>query len=117
MPMTRFLQKARKYEIQSYDRPKDIKLLKKTHIPFSGSLFKHPYDREKLILVADPVSSNTFYYEFKTKDIAGVEELPNQVDPEGESYNISRIWVRKGSLAVRCAPFRVEDLRVSVGGA
>jgi len=102
-----------KFEIQSYKRPKDVKSLTNTHISFSGSPQKHPYDSKKIIIVADPYSTNTFYYEFNTRDISYVEEMPNIVTIDGETITLARVWVKKRSVGVRCTPFLVEDTRVN----
>ncbi len=107
------LQKAEKFEIQAYKKPKDLKKLKDTHVAFSGSPQKHPYDSDKIILVSDPFSSNTFYFEFNKDDISYVEELPNLVNVDGEVMTLARIWVKKMSVGVRCTPFLVEDTRVA----
>lgn len=104
---------AQKLEIQAYQRPADVKNLRKTHVAFTGSPHKHPYDRDRVVLIVDPSSSNTVYYEFSKKDIRYVEELPNQVSPEGDTYLMMRIWVKKHSIAVRSSAFVVEDTRVS----
>jgi len=111
MELTNILQKAEKFEIQTYKKPGDYTNLTKSHISFSGSPQKHPYDSEKIILVSDPYCANTFYFEFYTRDITYVEELPSMVTIEGESITMARIWVKKRSLGVRCTPFRVEDTR------
>jgi inorganic pyrophosphatase len=52
-----------------------------------------------------------FGYEFIKEDISYFEELPNLVDPNGETVTMGRIWVKKGSLGIRCTPFIVEDTR------
>jgi inorganic pyrophosphatase len=101
--------KSAKFEIQAYEKPKDMKQLSETHVAFTGSPQKHPYDAEKVILVPDPFSTNTFYYEFKKTDISYVEELPTLVNAEGETVSMVRIWVRKMCIGLRCAPFVVED--------
>ncbi|MBW1900438.1 MAG: inorganic pyrophosphatase Ppa [Deltaproteobacteria bacterium] len=111
MSNDRFLQKAEKFEIQTYKRPKNFKSLKKSHVAFSGSPQKHPHDSEKVILVSDPFSTSTFYFEFKKKDVTYVEELPNLVNLEGEIVPMARIWIKKMSVGVRCTPFLVEDTR------
>src|SRR4030042_61854 len=85
MATENFPQEVKKFEIEAYQRPKNLKELKKTHVPFSGSPLKHPYDPEKVILVADPYSTHPFYYEFKSSDISYMEELPNLVDVEGKT--------------------------------
>jgi len=97
-------------EITKYKRPKDHKNIKKTHVAFTGSPRKHPYDANKIILVSDPFSRNNHYYEFKTDDISFVEELPNIVNIDDEVIPVVRIWVRKRSIGIRCTPFWVEDL-------
>ena len=51
-------QETKKFEVEAYRRPKNLKELRKTHVPFSGSPLKHPYDPEKVILVADPYSTH-----------------------------------------------------------
>lgn len=100
-----------KFEIDTYKRPKDFKELFKTHVPFSGSPQRHPYDPQKVILIADPYSTHTYYYEFNTGDISYLEELPSIVNSEGQSIIMVRVWVKKMSLALRCTPFFVEDTR------
>ena len=105
-----FLSRFEKFEIQAFKKPKDFKALKKTHVPFTGSPQRHPYDPEKIILIMDPFSGNTVYYEFKTKNIDYLDELSNIVDIKGKAITMVRIWVRKLSVGVRCAPFLVEDI-------
>jgi hypothetical protein len=109
MPHNLYLQEAIKFELQAFRRSANPRELKERHVAFSGSPRKHPYDRDKVILVADPVSTNTFYYEFRRDDIAFVEELPNIVNVDDETIPMVRIWVRKHSIAVRCLPFWVDD--------
>jgi inorganic pyrophosphatase len=99
-----------RFEIQAFHRPTDIEALKKNHVPFSGSPQRHPYDTEKVILITDPFSSNTVYYEFKTEDITCLEELPNIVDINGKTITMVRVWVKKLSIGIRSAPFIVEDI-------
>jgi len=110
MTITTFLQQAKRLEIQTVQKRTDPKRLKIENVPFTGSPLKHPYDREKVILVADPFSSNTYYYEFKTEDITVVEELPSLVNMEGESIQVARVWVKKQRIGMRCTPFVVEDI-------
>lgn len=112
MTNTNFLPETKKFEIQVYKKPKRLKDMRKTHVAFSGSPRKHPYDSEKVILVIDPYSSNIVYYEFKTDDISYVEELPNIVNMENETVTMVRIWVKKKSVGMRCSLFLVEDIRM-----
>jgi len=99
-----------KFEIQAYHRkPKDIKLLKRTHVAFTGSPQKHPHDPQRVVLISDPYSTSTLYYEFMKNDISYVEELPSVVNVDGETIMMVRVWVKKQSIAVRSSAFVVED--------
>jgi hypothetical protein len=102
-------QEAEKFQIQAYKKPKDIRLMRKTHVSFSGSPKKHPYDPERVILVADPFSTNNLFYEFNKEDISYVEELTSLVTEDGETIPMARVWVKKMSVGIRCSPFIVED--------
>ena len=102
-------QEVLKFQIQAYKKPEDLRVLKETNVSFSGSPRKHPYDSDKVILIADPFSTNNLYYEFSKADISFVEELPNLVSLDGDTITLVRVWVKKMSVAVRCSPFIVED--------
>jgi inorganic pyrophosphatase len=97
------------FELQAYEKPSDLSHFRKTHVPYSGSPHKHPYDSRRVILVPDPYGNRTIYFEFKIDDISYVEELPNLVDLEGKVITMARIWVEKGSVALLYSPFVVED--------
>ncbi len=112
MAAPHFLQETKKFEIETYRRPKNSKELRKTHVPFSGSPLKHPYDSDRVVLVGDPYSSHPFYYEFKSSDISYLEELPSIVDVEGKTVTMVRFWVKKMSLGILCSPFVVEDTKL-----
>ena len=105
-------QESVKFQIQAFKKPKDIQVLRETHVSFSGSPKKHPYDSEKVILIADPFSSINVYYEFDKDDISYVEELPNIVNLDGETITMVRVWVKKMSVGIRCSPFIVADTRM-----
>ena len=111
MSVSTFLQESVKFEIETYRPPKDIRTLRETHVAFSGSLRQHPYDSAKVIMIIDPLSGNSFYYEFARADISFAEKLPNLVSLEDEIIPVMRIWVKKKRVAVRCTPFVVEDVR------
>ena len=111
MAMKNFPQEVRKFEIETYERPKNLKGSRKTHVPFTGSPLKHPHDPKKVILIPDPYSSTPFYYEFKSSDITFVEKLPSIVNIEGEATTMVRFWVKKMSLGMVCTPFLVEEIK------
>lgn len=103
-----FLETIPKLEITSFKDTDRIRLLKKSHMPFCGTPRKHPFDPEKLYLLADPEGCDPCYYEFHIKDISFVEELAKIVDIEGRTVSRIRLWIRRGSIATRCSPFLVE---------
>ena len=108
-----FPQQVKKFEVEAYKKPKNLRdrELRKTHVAFSGSPLKHPYDPKKVILVPDPYGGNPFYYEFNNDDISYVEKLPSIVNADGETVNMVRFWVKKMSTAVLCTPFFVEETK------
>jgi len=109
MTIENFPQEVKRFEIQAYKKPRDISELYRTHVAFCGSPMKHPHDSRKIVVVADPASSNPFYYEFLIKDIECMEEMPHIVDLQGENINMARVWLKKGSAGLRCIPFAVEQ--------
>jgi len=106
-----FPQEVKKFEIETYERPKNLKPLRKTHVPFTGSPLKHRNDPKKIILVPDPYSSSPFYYEFKSDDVSYAERLPSIVNLEGETVTMARFWVKKMSVGMLCTPFLVEEIK------
>ncbi len=106
MTIRSYLQRAGIFEIEKYSSHPDYS---KECVAFTGAVRKHPHDPNKLILISDPFSSNTIFFEFKIDDIKHMEELPNIVSETGESLKIVKIWVKKGSLGLKYEPFVVED--------
>jgi inorganic pyrophosphatase len=105
------LDKTDSFDIQEYRTPLDFKSLRDNHVPYTGSPRKHPYDSKKVILIADPYSYNSTYFEFRIKDVSHIEKLPNLVDVDGNIIQVARVWVKRKSLAILCSPFVVEDTR------
>ena len=106
-----FPQEIKKFEIETFQRPKNLKELRKTHVPFSGSALKHRFDPKKVILIPDPYSRSPFYYEFKSDDVTFAEKLPSIVNLEGETVTMVRFWVKKMSVGTLCTPFLVEETK------
>ncbi len=109
MTRTHIVDVKEKFEIQAYAKP-NKNIDRHTHIPFSGSPRKHPVEKEKILLIADPFTTNTFYYEFKIADIGFAEELSNMTNIDGDAVPMARIWVKKKSVGVRCTPFIVDAI-------
>ncbi len=108
MSIANFLKLKEKLEIKAFAGPAGPD--KKNHIPYSGSPRKHPYENSRVILIADPFSDVTFFYEFNIEDIVFVEELSSIATLTGESAPMVRVWVKKKSIALRCTPFVVDSL-------
>jgi len=111
MSRTETLNSVRQFEIAAYKKPRRFHELIKTHVPFSGSPQRHPYDSEKVLLFTDPYSTHAAYYEFEAGDISYLEELPSIVNLDGKAILMVRLWVKKLSLGLRCTPFVVADTR------
>ena len=107
MPITHFLQEHSKHEIEAVKPQKSKKDLRETHVPFSGTAQKHPYDKNSFILIPDPFNPS-FYYEFANKDVEFAEELTSIVNLDGEAVKMILIWVKKQSIGIRCSPFVVD---------
>lgn len=85
-------------------------------VAFRGTLRKHPYDKEKVLLILFgntdmlPWCHDGSIIEFRIQDILGLDELPSLVDDTGIATNQVKLWVRRGSIAVRFEPFEVTDV-------
>jgi inorganic pyrophosphatase len=78
-------------------------------LPFAGYLRQHPSEKNKLILIHDPLGMNPSVLEFKIEDVLYVEELHSAVSPNGEGVPLVKIWVRKGAHGVIIEPFEVDE--------
>jgi len=109
MPITHLLAHIETYALEKYQHPVDVEDLKNDCVAFSGSPQKHPHDEKKILLIVDPFSTHTSYYEFRGEDITFAEEIGNLVTLEGETVTIVRVWVRKRAVGIHCIPFMVES--------
>jgi len=105
MEIQKFLELKDAFELKKYVKNMDFD--KKNCSSFYGSPKKHPYGKERVILVADPFGEHTFYYDFKLKDIQSIEEQPRITNPDGGSISMVRLWIKKGSIGLQCTPFSV----------
>jgi inorganic pyrophosphatase len=112
MPIDQLFLLQGKYDIQIFDERQDINHLMKNHASFTGSPRKHPVREDMLVLVTDLFGSQPVYYEFKLSDISYVERLSNEVTADGEAATMARIWVKKGSVGIRCIPFVVDNIHI-----
>jgi hypothetical protein len=78
-------------------------------IPFTGYPRQHPSEKQKLVLIYDPLGKNPAVLEFKLDDILHVEDVPSAVTETGEGVPLIKLWVRKGAHGVILEPFEVDD--------
>lgn len=78
------------------------------HVAFVGTPKKHQYDKSKIVLVSDPFSDKKIFYEFSIDSIDMVEELGTISSQDGKNALQIRIWVKKGTIALKYEPFIIE---------
>jgi len=81
----------------------------KNGVSFTGYPQQHPTDKNKLILVYDPLGTNPAVLEFKVDDILYVEDFPQAVTEDGEGIPMVKLWIRKGARAMLLEPFEVNE--------
>ena len=81
----------------------------KNGIPFVGYPQQHPAEKNKLILVYDPLGNSPAVLEFKLDDILYVEEMPNAVTEKGEGVPLIKLWMRRGAHGMFLEPFEVDE--------
>jgi len=86
-------------------------------IPFTGYPRTHPSEKNKLILVYDPLGNEPVVLEFKLDDILFVEEVPSAVTEAGEGVPLVKLWIQRGAVGMILEPFEVNELAQAVGKA
>jgi len=88
------------------DRKRNIDL-KEDFIPFTGSPKKHPSNENILMLITNPFDENKQFYEFYMDTISAIEEIGTISSENCKSVYQIRIWVKKGTMAIRSETFIV----------
>jgi len=86
-------------------------------IPFTGYPRVHPSEKNKLILVYDPLGEEPVALEFKLEDILFVDEVPSAVTEAGEGIPMIKLWVRRGAVGMILEPFEVNEKAHPAGKA
>jgi inorganic pyrophosphatase len=81
----------------------------KDALPFAGYPRQHPSEKNKLILVYDPLGPTPTVMEFKLEDILFVEDVPSAVTEDGEGIPQIKLWIRRGAHGVILEPFEVSS--------
>jgi len=106
MSVKKYLETQPLYEIVRYSkRPEAME----DAVCFTGAVRKHPYDSDKLLLITNPFSAETKFFEFLIPDIVYYEEKPNITTDGGESLFMVKVWVKNGSYGMQYHPFEVSN--------
>ena len=81
----------------------------KNGIAFTGYPQQHPTEKNKLILVHEPLGESPAVLEFKIDDILFVEDLPQAVTEKGEGIPLVKLWIRRGAHGMLLEPFEVDE--------
>jgi inorganic pyrophosphatase len=99
----KLLQISKNYDM---DRIRNVKYSEEYH-PFEGSPKRHPTNENILILIANPFEENKQFYEFHLDTISAVEEIGTLTSDDNKSSYQIRVWVKKGTMAVKSETFIV----------
>ena len=102
--MNNFLESLPINEITKYSKGREEK-----GVPFIGYPRQHPVEKDKLVLIYDPLGANPMIMEFKLGDILFIEELHSAVTETGEGVPLIKFWIRKGARGVLLEPFEVDE--------
>jgi len=80
----------------------------KNSVSFTGYPQQHPTDKNKLILVYEPLGEDPALLEFKIDDILYVEDVPQAVTEKGEGIPLAKLWIRRGARGMLLEPFEVD---------
>ncbi len=75
--------------------------------PFEGSPKRHPTNENILILITNPFEEDKKFYEFHLDTIIAIEEIGTVTSGDNKSTYKIRIWVKKGTMAVKSETFIV----------
>jgi hypothetical protein len=81
----------------------------KDGVPFTGSPRQHPSEKNKFILLCDPLGDSPAVMEFKIEDILYMENVPSAVTENGEGVLLVKVWIRRRARGVILEPFEVGD--------
>jgi inorganic pyrophosphatase len=81
----------------------------KNGVPFTGYPQQHPGEKDKIILVYDPLGSSPAVLEFKLDDILFVEDVHSAVTEQGEGVPLMKLWIRRGARGMVLDPFEVDE--------
>jgi inorganic pyrophosphatase len=75
--------------------------------PFEGSPKRHLTNENILILISNPFENNKKFFEFHLDKISAIEEIGTVTSNDNTSVYQIRVWVKKGTMAVKSETFIV----------
>ena len=75
--------------------------------PFEGSPKRHPTNENILILISNPFEEYKQFFEFHMDTISAIEEIGTLTSDDCQSAYQIRVWVKKGTMAVKSETFIV----------
>jgi len=99
----KLLETSRQFNIDKLRQPN----FREDYSSFEGSPRRHPSNDKILILVTNPFDENMMFYEFNLDTVSAVEEIGTITSSDSKSAYQVRIWVKKGTLAVKSETFIV----------
>lgn len=79
----------------------------KDAVAYVGSVRQHPYDETRLLVITTREQEDSHFYEFRKKDLVAIDALNEVVNSKGDTIQILRIGIKKGSRGVEMKPFEV----------
>ena len=101
--MLKLLEEGHYYQIQRSPGKSDD--LDDHAVSYAGSLRPH-YNPNMVLLRVRPIEAGGEIYEFRMEDILFADELSSLSNSNGVTIEQTRIWVRRGSPAMRMQPMR-----------
>jgi hypothetical protein len=75
--------------------------------PFEGSPKRHPTNENIIILISNPFEEDKKFFEFHLDTISAMEEIGTVTSNDNTSVYQIRVWVKKGTMAVKSETFIV----------
>jgi hypothetical protein len=104
MATRNYLTTSALHEIIRYD---DGPRTNRETVAFEGAVRKHPYDRNKFLLITSPGDDDSHFYEFRIADVIRAHDIRQVVGENGETIQVVELRVRKGSHGIEMKPFEV----------
>lgn len=103
----KLLSEGRQMEIEQFS---DTEKLHKEAIPYVGCPRKNEAEPSKIYLNPSPFMNHSSLLEFKIEDIIFIEDFETVSSADGLPTPLVKIWVKKGSIALKLDYFVVQEM-------